>query len=60
MFIARFFNRDNLFQRFGGWTAATMEKKKLLYKDNEKNKRLKPMSITESLFLTEHILFMAN
>ena len=60
MFVARFFNRENLFQRFGGWTAATMEKKKLIYKDNEKNRRLKPISITESPFLTEHILFQAT
>lgn len=45
MFVANFFNRDKIFQRFGGWTAATMENKKLIYKDNEKTRRLDPMSI---------------
>ena len=60
MFVANFFNRDKIFQRFGGWTAATMENKKLVYKDNEKTSRLDPMSITKSLFLTEHILFQAT
>ena len=60
MFVAKFFNREKIFQRFGGWTGSTMEKKKLIYKDNEKNRRLKPMSITESPFLTEHMLFQAT
>lgn len=60
MFVARFFNKDNLFQRFGGWTSDIMEKKKLVFKDEEKNIRSKPMTITKSPLLTEHILFQAT